>query len=778
MSYQTTTIKDITSQIESNNLCLPSIQRKYIWEEKQVEYLFDSIYNNFPIGTFLFWKVASNKLDEYRFYYFLRDYHSRDRIFNDIIPQPAPNSEKTAVLDGQQRMTSLYLGLYGSRTSTKKNASTIFITRFLYFNLLGLNVNVNIGERSNIFRMMSESEQIIANSNQNVLWVRANEFVSQEWADYCSDRITNKTIFENFIIPKNNNLIIRDILNDSDRKLELIEHISRYINRIHTDQIISYYTISNGVNLKTVSEIFIRINSGGTKLSMVDFLFSTVISRWEIGREKIDDLLREIALLGFKNIDSEFIMRTCLYLTNSEILYKPQNFNPITVDKIINEFEKEDGEIDIKTAIINTFRFIKNELGIAPKTIKSTRALIPIIYHIYKRGIFNSNVSKVEIQKFIFISFLKNVFGSHQDTLLKELRDGQDEFLLFNNEFSLAQIISKLIEKREKYTVTESDINGFLNYKKGTKGWLVLSLIYPPLEHHITNFDQDHLHPDSRFRAANFTNGNFEDCKRLKDTIPNLGFAGPLDNRSVKKDKLLSSYINEDITNVGVYKVFNLIDPEVSLKLTDFMVFYDTRRNIMFEKLCEKLGVIINDPNIPQTQEVFIEEDDDWDINELPEQGYDEDDEVTIDEIDITPVLEAELEDQQHNVDEVLNPVQNLLQVDTLAVNRNPEIIAISVNNIPIGTPGNNPNTTRCFKAFLIYCIDNHSHCFAGSEYLRGIFKLEPTYPSFTQATIGYGRVNTHGAYSFHDYQDSARKRMIIENVANELGLHITLHFA
>lgn len=777
MSYQTTTIKDITSQIEANNLCLPSIQRKYIWDEIQVEYLFDSLYNNFPIGTFLFWKVVSGKLNEYRFYYFLRDYHSRDKTFNDIIPQPAPNSEKTAVLDGQQRMTSLYLGLYGSRTSQYRN-STIFITRYLYFNLLGLNVDVNIGERSNIFRMMSEKEQINANSNQNVLWVRANEFVSQKWADYCSDRIANRSIFEKFINQKNNNNTIREILNDSDRKLELIEHISRYINRIHTDQIISYYTISNGVHLKTVSEIFIRINSGGTKLSMVDFLFSTVISRWEKGREKIDDLLKEIALLGFKSIDSEFIMRTCLYLTNSEILYKPENFDIDTVAKIINEFENEDGEIDIKTAIINTFRFIINELGIAPKTIKSTRALIPIIYHIYKKGIFNSNVSKAEIQKFIFISFLKNVFGSHQDTLLRELRAGQNDFILSNNEFSLEQLISKLKEKRDKYTVTESDINGFLNYKKGTKGWLVLSLIYPPLEHHITSFDQDHLHPDSKFRAVNFTNGNFEDCKRLKDTIPNLGFAGPLDNRSVKNNKLLSSYINEDINNFEVYKAFNLIDPEVSLELTDFMDFYDTRRKKMFKILCEKLGAIINDPNIPQIQEVVIEEDDDLDINELPEQGYDEDDELTIDEIDIIPVLEAELEEQPHNVDEVLNPVQNQLQVDALAVNRNPEIIAISVNNIPIGISENNPNTTKYYKAFLRYCIDNYSHCFAESEYLRGIFKLEPTYPSFTQATIGYGRVHTHGAYSFHDYQDSAKKKLIIEKVASELGLRISINFA
>lgn len=105
-------------------------------------------------------------------------------------------------------------------------------------------------------------------------------------------------------------------------------------------------------------------------------------------------------------------MRTCLYLTESDILFKVENFNPEVVFKIINQFEKDGDDIDIRKAVLKAFNFLKSDLGIADKTLKSKNVLIPLIYHIYKGGEIDSDETLREIQKYIYISLLKRFWIS------------------------------------------------------------------------------------------------------------------------------------------------------------------------------------------------------------------------------------------------------------------------------------------------------------------------------------------------------------------------------
>jgi hypothetical protein len=109
----------------------------------------------------------------------------------------------------------------------------------------------------------------------------------------------------------------------------------------------------------------------------------------------------------------------------------------------------------------------------------------------------------------------------------------------------------------------------------------------------MTSYDQDHLHPRSKFKKKIFENIDFEFIDSLKDTIPNLGFLTPRDNRKAKQDNSLIDYINNIIpaAQLNEYKIFNLIDLEMSLELKDFMNFYATRKAKMKQILCDKLEV-------------------------------------------------------------------------------------------------------------------------------------------------------------------------------------------
>lgn len=108
------TIKDAIDNISHNRYLLPAIQRKFTWSSSQVELLFDSIMRNYPINSFMFWKVSdSNIKKNYKFYQFLNSYRE---FFHENNPDVNTHGlgDFYAVIDGQQRLTSLYIGLRGS----------------------------------------------------------------------------------------------------------------------------------------------------------------------------------------------------------------------------------------------------------------------------------------------------------------------------------------------------------------------------------------------------------------------------------------------------------------------------------------------------------------------------------------------------------------------------------------------------------------------------------------------------------------------------------------
>lgn len=109
MAYETPlTIFEVVQDISANKYILPSIQREFTWSTSQIEQLFDSLMQEYPIGAFLFWKLPQSKYGDYEYYSFLQNYHERNARHN---PKTNPSgSEKVmVVLDGQQRLTSLYL---------------------------------------------------------------------------------------------------------------------------------------------------------------------------------------------------------------------------------------------------------------------------------------------------------------------------------------------------------------------------------------------------------------------------------------------------------------------------------------------------------------------------------------------------------------------------------------------------------------------------------------------------------------------------------------------
>lgn len=88
-------IRNIINKIQNGEIRIPSFQRDYVWEYDNVSFLLDSIYKGFPIGFVLFWRTSEQL-------------HTEKQLGNFILPEPQKNYPIDYVLDGQQRLTSLF----------------------------------------------------------------------------------------------------------------------------------------------------------------------------------------------------------------------------------------------------------------------------------------------------------------------------------------------------------------------------------------------------------------------------------------------------------------------------------------------------------------------------------------------------------------------------------------------------------------------------------------------------------------------------------------------
>lgn len=72
------TIREAIENIHEKKFLLPAIQREFVWNPGQIVRLLDSLMREYPIGSFLFWLVDKDKIEDFQFYEFVRKYHERD----------------------------------------------------------------------------------------------------------------------------------------------------------------------------------------------------------------------------------------------------------------------------------------------------------------------------------------------------------------------------------------------------------------------------------------------------------------------------------------------------------------------------------------------------------------------------------------------------------------------------------------------------------------------------------------------------------------------------
>lgn len=506
MSYIPKTISEVVLEYINRTTFLPAIQREYVWDTEGIEKLFDSIMGNYPISSFLFWKIREEKKNLWTAYKFFSDFDKEDP-HNEEANLAGVNHDIYMVLDGQQRLTSLFIGLKGSY-------------RYFYYNWKKTQLYLNLfkePKRSENPEDLTYEFAFRENAQPNIKDSRP-----QYW--YLVGDILN------FTSASAARSYIRSQLNGQNPQLveNAVVLIEELHSRLFTEKLVNFYE-ERSDDYDKVVEVFIRANTGGKKLEYSDILLSTATAKWKTlnARDEIHGFTDDINDIGSGyNLGKDFVLKGALYLTDGlPIQYKVKNFTKPNLEKI------EDNWDSIKANIQSTVRLI-SRFGFCDKNLISTLALLPIALYLSKLGkkAFVDSTQKDDvknqliIQKWLAIVLLKNAFGGSSDTTLKNLQDVMNEQTDFSV-FPYEAINQKLgIEP----SFSDTEITNLLSTAYGSKySYLILSLLYPDRDWKDSVYHEDHIFPKSSFTARSlsirkYSDEQIEKYQRHFNTILNL----------------------------------------------------------------------------------------------------------------------------------------------------------------------------------------------------------------------------------------------------------------
>ena len=288
-----------------------------------------------------------------------------------------------------------------------------------------------------------------------------------------------------------------------------------------------------------------------------------------------------------------------IYRTLSDIHYKVTNFKQQTALQLEKKWD------DISECIKEAFRLIKT-FGYA-QFIPSTRAIIPIIYYLYHRKIwdgFSTSVAYREDRRIICswlnCVLLHRVFGRSSDATLIRVRKAFTSDIEHPISDSLALFPTEDIKANLGASVAVSDefLEELLHTQKDDQyAFPILALLFPQLDYKNNDFHKDHMHPSVLIRSADLTEISEEDKEYFTNpwwwnSILNLQMLDSNENQS-KQDKTLEEWLSIETTQHGkgrdqlMQRAY--IPTNVSLDLSEFKTFLLQRRKLLLSKLREVL---------------------------------------------------------------------------------------------------------------------------------------------------------------------------------------------
>jgi hypothetical protein len=397
MSYKPHSLFRLLEDIEAGRLLLPHIQRPFVWEREQMSRLFDSLMRNYPIQTFLLWRTKE-EIRARRFMPMI-DADADLSQFYDT-GKSAAEVEKVFVLDGQQRLQTLHCLFRGG---IREEGGAISEA---YFDVTSGNANTTSGESLfdvkfsseklplPFFRIRDLSERYF-NVNQLTIADDINDLITDATNDTGEDRRQRERRVRNNIV-----------------QLHSLLHHDKFFWADELDGIASPYPY------RRILEIFVRVNSGGTKLTAGDLMFAAMKEGWDDIEERVEQTV-DLLNGGRLSIDGDFVLKALLLAHGEGAEVQTEKFYGARGEALLKRMDDNWDRAEQAFKELRDFMVQHLRLN-ADRLIRSYNAIIPLFDFLFSNP-KPSEGSRANMSAYYHKAQLFGWFSSQTDATLNAL---------------------------------------------------------------------------------------------------------------------------------------------------------------------------------------------------------------------------------------------------------------------------------------------------------------------------------------------------------------------
>ena len=377
-------VSTLLGYVSDGTIAIPEIQRPFVWDTTKVRDLIDSLYREYPVGYIITWKSPDVKLKD-----------------------GSSSEGKQILIDGQQRITALTASLLGKEV--------------LDNNYKKKRIKIAFNIRTEEFQTSNPAIE-----------------KQEEWIPDISEFM------------KNGNINLFEFINNYSSKFEMDPNVvNERINKLQSIKNISIGRIELGsmLDIETVTEIFVRINSAGVVLSQADFAMSKISVNEKYEGNDIRKTIDYFCHFAKTPVDFENIK-------NNDIAFSAKDiFNKITWIKDKNEDLYLPSYVDV-LRVAFTYKFKRGKLqdlvsllsGRDFETREYREDIVEDSYNKLYEGV-KSFVSQTNFERYVMI--LKSA-GIIDESLIRSqnvLNFGYILFLLLRERNISPDVIERLVKR-------------------------------------------------------------------------------------------------------------------------------------------------------------------------------------------------------------------------------------------------------------------------------------------------------------------------------------------
>ena len=471
-----TPISELIKDIKTGALILPEFQRGYVWGRDKVRSYLRSLYRGYPTGSFLIWKTPTPP-----------------KTRGDAVSDDAKSYR--LILDGQQRLTSIYVLMEGEPPPFYEGEKLFFD---LHFNL--------VKEEFAYYK-----KSAMANNPE---WIQVTGFFKKGLATFLQEVTA--------LDPE-----VRDMYLANMGKLTRLEKIRDYLY---------YLKELPDLDMDRVVEVFNLVNSTGTELSKSDLALAHICSKWPEARDRFQEAKRRYAHEGF-DFDLSFYTRLTSIVATGSALYDPLYRSPI--DDVKAAWPKVTKALDYIFNVLKGDALIDNAA-----TFPSMYVVVPLVAYLATtdRSHFDSDAQKRSFLHWMYAALMWGRYSGSTDTKL------QADIEALKSDDPPSRLRENIIAERGRIKVEAKDLAGsgvrspffpmcyIVARSRGAVDWFNGVSLYQKQIGKSFGIEIHHFFPQAVLRKAGYEPAN-PAHKSLINEIANLAFLTKQANLGISASK-------------------------------------------------------------------------------------------------------------------------------------------------------------------------------------------------------------------------------------------------